>query len=45
VKKLILLLVAALGGYAAYKKSQQSKTGQDSWAEAVDRVPDGDPGR
>jgi hypothetical protein len=44
VKKLILLLAAALGGYAVYKKSQQ-KTGQDLWAQAVDEVPTGDPGR
>lgn len=45
MKKLILVLVAALGGYAAYKKSQQGKSGQDMWAEAVDEVPNGDPGR
>jgi hypothetical protein len=44
VKKLILVLVAALGGYAAYKKSRQN-TKQDMWAEAVDEVPNGDPGR
>ena len=41
LKKVLLVVVAGLGGYFAYKKSQQAKAEQDLWAEAVDSVTPG----
>jgi hypothetical protein len=41
MKKLLLVVVAGVGGYFAYKKSQQAKAEQDLWAEAVDPVTPG----
>ena len=42
LKKILLALLAGLGGYFMYKKSQQAKAAeQDLWAEAVDRVTPG----
>jgi hypothetical protein len=41
LKKVLLVVVAGLGGYFAYKKSQQAKAEQDLWAEAVDPVTPG----
>ena len=41
LRKVLLVLLAGIGGYFAYKKTQQSRAEKDLWAEAVDRV---DPG-
>ena len=41
IKKIALVLVAGLGGYFAYKKTQSVKAEQDLWAEAVDPVSPG----
>jgi hypothetical protein len=41
VKKVVLVLVAGVGGYFAYKKTQSTKAEQDLWAEAVDPVSPG----
>jgi hypothetical protein len=41
LKKVLLVVLAGVGGYFAYKKSQQAKAEQDLWAEAVDRVAPG----
>ena len=38
LKKVLLVLVASIGGYFAYKKTQQSRADKDLWAEAVDSV-------
>ena len=36
-----LVLLASVGGYFAYKKTQQARAEQDLWAEAVDPVTPG----
>jgi hypothetical protein len=41
LRKILLVLLAGIGGYFAYKKTQQSRAEKDLWAEAVDRVPPG----
>jgi hypothetical protein len=41
LKKVLLVVLASVGGYFAYKKAQQARTDQDLWAEAVDPVTPG----
>jgi hypothetical protein len=41
LKKILLVLVASIGGYFAYKKAQSSRADKDLWAEAVDPVTPG----
>jgi hypothetical protein len=41
LKKVLLVLLASVGGYFAYKKAQQARAEQDLWAEAVDPVTPG----
>jgi hypothetical protein len=41
LRKVLLVLLAGIGGYFAYKKTQQSRADKDLWAEAVDRVAPG----
>ena len=41
LKKVLLVLVASIGGYFAYKKTQQSRADKDLWVEAVDPVTPG----
>jgi hypothetical protein len=41
-RKILLVLLAGIAGYFAYKKTQQSRADKDLWAEAVDSV---NPGR
>ena len=41
LKKILLVLVASIGGNFAYKKTQQSRAEKDLWAEAVDPVTPG----
>jgi hypothetical protein len=41
LKKVLLVVLASVGGYFAYKKAQQSRADQDLWAEAVDPVTPG----
>jgi hypothetical protein len=41
LKKVLLVLLASVGGYFAYKKAQQARAEQDLWAEAVDPVAPG----
>jgi hypothetical protein len=41
LRKLLLVLLAGIGGYFFYKKTQQSRAEQDLWAEAVDPVTPG----
>jgi len=41
-RKILLVLLACIAGYFAYKKTQQSRADKDLWAEAVDSV---NPGR
>ena len=41
LRKILLVLVAGIGGYFAYKKTQQARAEQDLWAEAVDPVTPG----
>ncbi|MDX6292678.1 MAG: hypothetical protein QOH50_1753 [Kribbellaceae bacterium] len=41
LKKVLLVVVASVGGYFAYKKAQQARADQDLWAEAVDPVTPG----
>ena len=36
VKKLLLTLIAAAGGFLAYRKVAQAKAEQDLWNEATD---------
>lgn len=38
LKKLLLVALAGIGGYFAYKKTQQGKVDEDLWSVAVDRV-------
>jgi hypothetical protein len=38
VKRLILLVVAAIGGFLVYRQIQAGKAEQDLWAEATDSV-------
>ena len=38
LRKILLVLLAGIGGYFAYKKTQQSRAEKDLWAEAVDPV-------
>jgi hypothetical protein len=41
LKKVLLVLLASVGGYFAYKKAQQARAEHDLWAEAVDPVAPG----
>jgi hypothetical protein len=41
LRKILLVLVAGIGGYFAYKKTQQARAEKDLWAEAVDPVTPG----
>ncbi len=41
LKKVLLVLLASIGGYFAYKKSQQSRVDKDLWAESVDPITPG----
>jgi hypothetical protein len=41
LKKVLLVVLASIGGYLAYKKTQQARAEQDLWAEAVDPVTPG----
>ncbi|WP_232828540.1 DLW-39 family protein [Kribbella monticola] len=41
LKKVLLVLLASVGGYFVYRKSQQARAEQDLWAEAVDPVTPG----
>ena len=41
LKKVLLVVLASVGGYFAYKKAQQARAEQDLWAEAVDPVTPG----
>ena len=41
LKKVLLVLLASVGGYFVYKKTQQSRAEKDLWAEAVDPVTPG----
>jgi hypothetical protein len=41
LKKVLLVLLASVGGYFAYKKAQQARAHQDLWAESVDPVTPG----
>jgi hypothetical protein len=41
LKKVLLVVLASVGGYFAYKKAQQARAEQDLWAEAVDPVAPG----
>jgi hypothetical protein len=41
LKKVLLVVLASVGGYFAYKKAQQARADQDLWAEAVDPVTPG----
>jgi hypothetical protein len=41
LKKVLLVVLASIGGYFAYKKAQQARAEQDLWAEAVDPVTPG----
>lgn len=41
LRKLLLVLLAGVGGYFVYKKTQQSRADKDLWAEAVDPVTPG----
>ncbi|GAA1620019.1 hypothetical protein GCM10009744_03520 [Kribbella alba] len=41
LKKVLLVLLAGVGGYFMYKKTQQARAEQDLWAEAVDPVTPG----
>jgi len=45
LKKVLLVAVACVGGYFAYRKTQQGKLDNDLWAEAVDPVTPSTPGR
>lgn len=38
LKKLLLVAAACVGGYFAYRRTQQGKAEQDLWAEATDPV-------
>jgi hypothetical protein len=38
MKKLLVVVLAALGGLFAYRKVQATQTEQDLWAEATDPV-------
>jgi hypothetical protein len=38
VKKILLLIVAALGGFLAYRQITGSRAEQDLWNEATDSV-------
>jgi len=41
VKKLLLVALAALGGYFVYRQVQADRAEQDLWTEATDAVPVG----
>ncbi|HEY0694934.1 MAG TPA: DLW-39 family protein [Kribbella sp.] len=41
MKKVLLVVLASVGGYFAYRKAQQARVDQDLWAEAVDPVTPG----
>jgi hypothetical protein len=41
VKKLLLVVLAALGGYFVYRQVQADRAEQDLWTEATDAVPVG----
>ncbi|MEV5960692.1 DLW-39 family protein [Kribbella sp. NPDC051952] len=41
MRKLLLVLLAGIGGYFVFKKTQQSRAEKDLWAEAVDPVTPG----
>ena len=41
LRKTLLVLLAGIGGYFVYKKTQQSRADKDLWAEAVDPVTPG----
>jgi hypothetical protein len=38
LKKTLLVALACIGGYFAYKKTQQDKVDEEVWGEAVDQV-------
>lgn len=38
MKRLLLLVLAALGGFLVYRQVQSGKAEQDLWAEATDSV-------
>ena len=39
MKKVLLLVVAAIGGLLVYRQVQSDKSEQDLWTEATDPVP------
>ncbi|WP_235215461.1 DLW-39 family protein [Phaeacidiphilus oryzae] len=41
MKKLLLIVLAALGGYFVYRQVQADRAEQDLWTEATDPVPSG----
>ena len=41
LKKALLVLLASIGGYFVYKKTQQSRAEKDLWAEVADPVTPG----
>lgn len=41
VKKLLLIALAAVGGYFVYRQVQADRAEQDLWTEATDPVPAG----
>ena len=41
MKKLLLITLAALGGYFVYRQVQADRAEQDLWTEATDPVPAG----
>ncbi|MBF9068189.1 hypothetical protein I2501_09075 [Streptacidiphilus sp. NEAU-YB345] len=41
VKKLLLVVLAALGGYFVYRQVQADRAEQDLWTEATDPIPAG----
>ena len=41
LRKIMLVLLAGVGGYFVYKKTQQSRAEKDLWAEVADPVTPG----
>ncbi|MEU8223354.1 DLW-39 family protein [Kribbella sp. NPDC048915] len=41
MRKIMLVLLAGVGGYFVYKKTQQARADQDLWAEVADPVTPG----
>ncbi len=39
MKKLLVLLLAAVGGFLVYRQVQSNRAEQDLWTEATDTVP------